>query len=280
MQDFTKINDLRAYLKAARSSGKTIGFVPTMGFLHEGHTSLMNLAREKCDILVASIFVNPRQFNNENDLISYPRDLKRDQALLAAAKVDALFIPSIDELYGGNFETSVALNSLSMKYEGEFRPGHFAGVSTVVAILFNIVSPDFSIFGEKDFQQLRLVEQMVVDLKYNIQIIRGPTVRESDGLAMSSRNARLQPEEREAAKLLSQSLFQIRDAFKSGESLARNLRFIALKILDTNPKIKVEYVVIVDQESLVEAEQATTNTRVLIAAWVGEVRLIDNIALR
>ncbi|MBX7145192.1 MAG: pantoate--beta-alanine ligase [Oligoflexia bacterium] len=276
------LEDLAAVQKevrALRRAGKSIGFVPTMGYLHEGHISLIHLARRHTDHVFASIFVNPAQFNNPKDLESYPRDIPRDLAMLESANTYALFMPTPEWMYGPNFETWVNLDKLPLPHEGAHRPGHFRGVSTVVTMLFNVVQPDVAVFGEKDFQQLRIIERMVDDLKFPIQIVRGPLVRESDGLAMSSRNVRLSAEARSRALGISRGLSAALDAYKGGQRTAKELCAIVRHHL-SQPGITIEYVELAEEKTLQPVERAGHEpTRMLVAAVVGGVRLIDNMAL-
>ena len=260
-------------LKPAR-----IAFVPTMGYLHEGHVSLVHLARKFADKVVVSIFVNPSQFNKSEDLEKYPRDLPRDLALLRAAETDGVFIPTPEMIYGAGYQSWVNLTELTKPLEGTFRPGHFQGVTTVVSILFNIVQPDFAVFGEKDFQQLRVIERMVEDLKFPIQIVRGPLIRDPDGLAMSSRNVRLGPEARGRALGISRGLRKAQAAFKKGEAKSSVLESIAQNELN-DPAIKIEYITVADEATLSAVEIVSGPARILVALEVGGVRLIDNSAI-
>jgi pantoate--beta-alanine ligase len=273
------VSDLRQQL-AAKRTGK-IGFVPTMGYLHQGHISLVEIARQHSDVTVASIFVNPTQFNNPEDFEKYPLDLERDRTLLEQAGVDFLFLPSPAEIYGDSkhFQTWVNNDGLSISWEGEQRPGHFRGVCTVVSMLFNIVQPDTAVFGEKDFQQLRIIEQMVKDLHFPIEIMRGATVRESDGLAMSSRNVRLSSEARAASLAISKGLFAAQNAFAGGENSAETLRGIVLNELAEQALITPEYVGCVCEQSLAPLDVIDNDARLLVAAQVDGVRLIDNCAV-
>ena len=276
---------LRNELRSLRRQGATIGFVPTMGYLHEGHLSLVRLADKHCTHVFVSIFVNPAQFNDSQDYEKYPIDLARDSKLLAQENVHALFVPGRDTVYGqsnsrdGAFQSWVDVTQLSREHEGACRPGHFRGVSTVVAILFNLLQPDFAVFGEKDFQQLRLIEQMVSDLKFNLSILRAPLVREDDGLAMSSRNVRLSPEARKAALLLSQGLLAAKEEFSKGDRDSARLCRVVHEYLSTSSLIKPEYIKAVDEDRLSELSTIVRPARIILAADVDGVRLIDNIAL-
>jgi pantoate--beta-alanine ligase len=261
-----------------RAFGEKIAFVPTMGSLHEGHLSLVKIAKEKGTKTIVSIFVNPTQFNDPKDFENYPVDMERDQQLLEQAGVDIVFAPQKETLYGFDFETWVDLEKISKAHEGNKRPGHFRGVSTIVTMLFNLVQPHIAVFGEKDYQQLRLIENMVRDLHMNVQIVGGPTVRESDGLAMSSRNARLSPEARKTATKIYGALKAMKDAFRKGEMETAPLVKLGLSHLE-DPGIEVEYLEITDEVDLKAAWVAALAKKVLVAAKVGGVRLIDNISL-
>lgn len=273
------VQAVRAAVSALKLRGKKVGFVPTMGYLHEGHVSLVRLAAKTCDAVVASIFVNPTQFNDPKDLEAYPRDIPRDLQLLEQAGTAAVFLPTPAMMYGSQFESWVELQKLPLQHEGAHRPGHFRGVSTVVAMLFNAVQPDAAVFGEKDFQQLRIIEQMVTDLHFPIQIVRGPLVRESDGLAMSSRNVRLSAEARQRALSISKGLFAAEAAYKKGERSAEVLCALVQEKLKNNTE-KVEYVHLVEESTLnLISNCGNMPCRLLVAAFVGGVRLIDNIRL-
>jgi pantoate--beta-alanine ligase len=279
MQEFSKIEPLRNFLSTCRQEGKKIALVPTMGYLHDGHLSLIKIARNAANIVITSIFVNPKQFNNQEDLINYPQNLERDLDLLKRHNVDGVFIPEASEIYNPNFESHVFVENLSKNFEGAFRPGHFQGVSTVVAILFNIIQPHFAVFGEKDFQQLRIIEKMVSDLQFNIKILRAPIVREPDGLAMSSRNVRLSTNERNVAVLLNKALFAAKDCYLDGEKNPKVLCDFAKASLNSVKEIRLEYLELVEPNDLSVAKEAHPSTRLIIAAWVGNVRLIDNLEL-
>jgi pantoate--beta-alanine ligase len=270
---------LRAAVREWKKQGLRVGFVPTMGYLHEGHISLVELAKRHSDRYVVSIFVNPTQFNDPRDLEKYPRDLPRDLDMLRKAGTHGVFFPTPESMYAPGHESWVELSDLPLDHEGAHRPGHFRGVTTVVSMLFNLVQPDIAVFGEKDFQQLRIIERMVDDLKFPVDIIRGPLVRESDGLAMSSRNVRLQGEARTRALHISKGLFAAQSAFAQGERVAAALREIVLKALTGVPELTVEYVEVVEETKLTRVEQASPTSRVIVAAMVSGVRLIDNISL-
>jgi len=277
------INKVRKIIKKAKSKKKIVGFVPTMGALHLGHLSLIREAKKECDFVVVSIFVNPIQFGPHEDYRRYPRNFKEDKKILEEEKVDLLFLPSVKAMYPENFSTYVEEVSLSKYLCGRFRPGHFRGVTTVVAKLFNIVSPDISYFGQKDFQQAQIIKRMVRDLNFSIKIKVLPIIREEDGLAMSSRNSYLTYSEREKAKFLYRSLKKAEKMIKKGEKDAgkikrRMIEFIKEKI----PESKIDYVEIVSPFALENLNTLKKNQKVLIALAVhlGGARLIDNILVR
>jgi pantoate--beta-alanine ligase len=263
-----------------RRDNKTIGFVPTMGALHAGHFSLIREARSRCDIVVVSIFVNPAQFNEKSDLDNYPRDLTADAALLADLAVDYIFAPETPEIYGEGFATYVYVEGLSESLEGASRPGHFRGVATVVAILLNTIRPDFAFFGQKDAQQVAVITRMAADLGFETEIVVLPTVREESGLAMSSRNERLTPEQREKASSIFRGLREAKIAFKKGERNAAELAEIVQRSVAEDGEGTVDYISVVDRGTLEPVEKIGDN-ETLIAAAVryGDVRLIDNILL-
>ncbi|HEV8589660.1 MAG TPA: pantoate--beta-alanine ligase [Pyrinomonadaceae bacterium] len=263
-----------------RRANRTIGFVPTMGALHEGHLSLVREARAKCDVVVVSIFVNPAQFDRPEDLSSYPRDLKRDLALLGECNVDYVFAPSAEEIYPAGFSTYVAVDRLADKLEGSSRPGHFRGVTTVVAILLNIVKPDFAFFGQKDAQQAIVIKQMARDLALDTEIVVRPIVREESGLAMSSRNQHLNDEQRRAATVLLQALLEARSAYENGERNAARLIETVRRAIEQEPLARIDYVSVNDAETLEELERVSDGAALLsLAVFIGETRLIDNIVL-
>jgi len=263
-----------------RRENKTIGFVPTMGALHEGHFSLVKEARQMCDIVVVSIFVNPTQFNEKDDFAKYPRDLTSDAALLAEYQVDYIFAPDKEEIYGENFSTYITVEDLSDKFEGASRPGHFRGVATVVTILFNTIRPDFAFFGQKDAQQVAVIKRLAQDLGFDTEIIALPTVREESGLAMSSRNARLSDEERQRALILYKALREARRAAKEGERNAARLAEVVRQTIESVPLVILDYVAVVDSETLEPIEKIGENpVLIAVAARFGKTRLIDNIIL-
>ncbi len=264
-----------------RAEGKRIGFVPTMGALHEGHLSLMTKAREMCDVLIASVFVNPTQFGANEDLSRYPRDLARDAELAFTKGVDYIFAPTLDDMYPNGFATYVVVEGLSEKLEGASRPGHFRGVTTVVNKLFNIVQPHFAFFGRKDAQQVIVIKRMVKDLVMNVEIVVGVTVREEDGLALSSRNVYLSSEERKAATVLRRALEKCRQMFNGGERDCGRLVSAMKGIIETEPLARLDYVAITDLNNLEQLATVPHISPTLIsgAVFIGKTRLIDNIVL-
>ncbi len=265
--------------EAARRWGDRIALVPTMGFLHEGHLTLMREGRARASMLVASIFVNPTQFGPNEDLAHYPRDLSGDLAKLREVPVDVVFTPDREAIYTPGAQTWVEVTELTRGLCGAHRPGHFRGVTTIVAKLFNLVKPHFAIFGEKDFQQLRAIQRMVIDLNFDLEIVPMPIVREKDGLAMSSRNAYLSPDERRDALALSRALFAARDHYVAGMRDAETLRKTALKVIAETPKVELEYLEAVDADTLEWPARADRPILLAVAARVGTTRLIDNIVL-
>jgi pantoate--beta-alanine ligase len=275
------IHDLRDQLDAARAGGRTVGFVPTMGYLHAGHASLMATARVDTDVVVASIFVNPLQFAPTEDLAAYPRDLEGDSALAEREGVDILFVPSGEEMYPEGFvRTSVAVAEVSEPLEGRARPTHFTGVATVVAKLFAIVGPCTAYFGEKDFQQIAVVRQMVRDLSVPVEVVACPTFREADGLAMSSRNAYLTVEERAAAPVVHAALQMGRADIDAGERDPAKVRALMVDLIAAEPLAEVDYAEVVDARTLQVVDPLRGELRLLAAARFGKARLIDNISAR
>jgi len=262
--------------RAARQEDRVLGFVPTMGALHKGHASLVEAARARCAPVVVSIFVNPKQFGPSEDFQRYPRTLESDRPLLENLRVDYLFAPPAEEIYPKGFRTAVNVDGLSPRLEGKSRPGHFAGVATVVLKLFEIVQPRFAYFGRKDAQQCRIVQQMAADLNLDTAIVACPTVREPDGLALSSRNAYLSADDRRAATALSRALHAIRQEITKGERDAAHLIVAARHVLDSEAGVKTDYVEIVDADSLETVTLLRGRSLALIAAYAGKTRLIDN----
>jgi len=279
MKIWKTIDDMRAASRAAHREGKRLGFVPTMGALHEGHLSLMRAAKAKCDVVAVSIFVNPLQFGPREDLTKYPRTFEPDRELLEKEAVDILFAPTPDEMYPAGAVTYVTVEGLSEKLCGRSRPGHFRGVTTVVAKLFHIVEPDFAFFGQKDAAQATIIRRMVRDLNLPIEIVICPIVREPDGLAMSSRNAYLSPQERKSALVLQRSLTQLRNRFDHGERNATNLIAAGKQVLAQEPGVRLDYFEIVDPATLDPMQELSSRALVAIAAFVGNTRLIDNLLL-
>src|SRR5487761_219613 len=263
--------------RQAEAAGRVIGLVPTMGALHEGHLSLVRTARERCSPVIVSIFVNPKQFGPSEDFQKYPRDLEKDRALLETFNVDYLFVPEAAEIYPGDFRTNVHVEGLSEKFEGRVRPGHFQGVTTVVLKLFEIVRPRFAYFGRKDAQQARIIRQMSADLNLDAEIIVRPIVRESDGVAMSSRNAYLKDGERRAAAVLHRALHAVSLKIAEGARETSSLLEILRSTVDSEPLAKIDYAAIVDADSFAPAGFLRGNCLVLIAARIGATRLIDNL---
>lgn len=272
------VADLRALLKPLWNEGKRIGFVPTMGYLHEGHAALVRQSASRCDVTVVSIFVNPTQFAPNEDFAKYPRDLERDQATCLEAGADVLFMPEASEVYPSGFQTFVEPGRLAEPLCGAFRPGHFRGVATVVAKLFNMVQPDLAFFGQKDFQQTVVIRRMVRDLNLPVDVVVIPTVREEDGLAMSSRNSYLSTDERERARCLSQGLFAAEEAFRHGERKPKKLLALARKAMAGVDRL--QYLELVDAQSLEPLTEPVDRAAALcVAAYVGATRLIDNVVL-
>ena len=267
--------------KLRREENRTIGFVPTMGALHEGHLSLIHEARALCDVVVVSIFVNPTQFGPSEDFESYPRDLTRDTGLLAEYNADYVFAPTVEEIYPPGFSTYVTVEGLTDKLEGAARPGHFRGVTTVVSILLNIVRPHFTFFGQKDAQQAVIIKHLVRDLAFNTEVVVVPTVREESGLAMSSRNAYLSPEEHRAAGVLNRALLKTRAAYEDGEDSAARLIEIVRNTIEKEPMARIDYISINDAETLEQLERIDDEQQALmsLAVFIGKTRLIDNVVL-
>lgn len=279
MKKYTSITELRAEIKSLKRMGKKVGFVPTMGALHEGHLSLARTLTGHCDVRVCSIFVNPTQFNDPKDYQAYVINLENDQKLLEKEGVDILFAPSVEEMYPAGFQSTVALSEITKPWEGASRPGHFAGVATVVTMLFNAVQPDCAIFGEKDFQQLRLIERMVSDLKMDIAIIRGTLVRDSDGLALSSRNARLSTEGRGHSLAISRGLYAAREAYQGGEKNAKTLEEVVARSVRQVPGAEIDYIAAVREDTLAPVSEIAGACRILVVVKIDGVRLLDNMAV-
>lgn len=280
MEIINRRQRMSSIARKLRRESKTVAFVPTMGALHEGHLALVKEARSLADVVVVSIFVNPTQFGENEDFDRYPRDLTADSSRLAEYDVDYVFAPDADEIYPAGFSTYVYVEGLSESLEGASRPGHFRGVATVVTILFNAVRPDFAVFGQKDAQQVALVKRLTRDLGFETEIVVLPTVREESGLALSSRNAHLNDEERQRAAVVFQGLRSAKAAFKGGERNAARLAQIVQEQIDTESLARIDYIAVVDGQTL-EPVEKIGDKEVLIAAAVrfGKVRLIDNVLL-
>lgn len=278
METINKISEMQRIARELKKQGKTIAVVPTMGYLHEGHLSLVRIAAELADVVITTIFVNPKQFAPNEDFERYPRDFDRDKALLAAEKCDYIFFPEINEIYPTGYSTFIQMQGINKIFEGESRPNHFDGVALVVLKLFNITKADTAIFGQKDYQQTLVVKQFVKDLNLDIQIVVAPIVREANGLAMSSRNRYLSEKERENAAILFVALEEAKKAIASGERRRKIINSIVISTLRTIPEIKIDYVHTVKANSLdiVDEFMPGEEIVILIACWVGRTRLIDN----
>jgi len=263
-----------------RRDEKTVGFVATMGALHEGHLALVREARQRCDVVVVSIFVNPAQFSERADLDAYPRDLTADVARLAECEVDYVFAPEMHEIYPDGFSTYVTVEGLTESLEGASRPGHFRGVATVVTILFNTIRPDLAFFGQKDAQQVAVIRRLASDLGFETEIVVEPTVREESGLAMSSRNELLNSEERQKAVVIINALREAKLSFKNGQRFAPELTEIIKRRIAAEPLARLDYVGVVGRESLQKLDRiGDEETMMVVAAHIGRVRLIDNVIL-
>ena len=277
MRVFETVDDIRSFRR--RLTG-TVGFVPTMGYLHQGHVSLIRKSKQLCDHTIVSIFVNPTQFGPSEDYDSYPRDIERDIRILSSEGVDAVFSPSVQEMYPLGMDVIVDPGPIANKLEGARRPGHFKGVATIVCKLFNIIGPDMAFFGQKDAQQIVVLHRVVTELHIPVKLVPCPTVREDDGLAMSSRNVYLTPEERLVAPTLYQALMLVRDRWLAGETSCDNLKNAARELLSQQPLIRLEYISIADPYTLEELDSLAGNKALVsLAAYIGRARLIDNIVL-
>jgi pantoate--beta-alanine ligase len=270
------IPEMQRWSEARRREGKKIAFVPTMGFLHEGHLSLVREGKKCGDVVVVSIFVNPMQFNQQADFATYPRNLEQDQQMLEEVGTDVLFYPEAQEMYPEGFQTAVEVDKVSQPLCGAFRPGHFRGVATVVTKLFNITKPHVALFGEKDFQQCVVIKRMVKDLNFDLEILAMPTVREPDGLAMSSRNARLSPAERQTSLCLSRALNKAQELVSQGQRQSAPILQAVREAIDREGGVRIEYATLCHPETLEEVLEVSGPTLLALAAWVGDVRLIDN----
>jgi len=281
MQVITTVDEMKKYSREARRKGRTIGFVPTMGYLHDGHMSLVKAAREESDVVVMSIFVNPAQFGPGEDIDRYPRDIERDKRVSEEYGADVIFLPSVEDMYPDRHSTYVELTGgLTDTLCGSSRPGHFRGVTTVVSKLFNIISPHVSYFGQKDAQQAIVIKRMVEDLNMDTEIRVMPIVREEDGLAMSSRNAYLSGEERKKASNIFRSLKQAEGLIAAGESSADKVKEEMKKILGEAGGLRIDYLEIVDADDLGPVKTIGENTLIAVAAFIGKTRLIDNVLIR
>jgi len=273
----TSIAKMQEFSRQVAAAGLRVGLVPTMGYLHEGHLDLVRRARREADVVVVSIFVNPTQFDRREDFDKYPRNDERDRQMLTAERVDVLFAPSADDVYASGAASKVRVDGLTDGLCGPHRPGHFDGVTTIVASLFNMVLPHFAVFGEKDYQQLQVIRRMTSDLHFPVEIVAAPTVREADGLAMSSRNARLSDEERKTAVLLSRGLMHAASAFAAGERDAATLCALARQQIAGDGRMEIEYLELVDGRTLEPVATGDERSVLAAAVWLGGVRLIDNI---
>lgn len=276
METVTTIAELRERLAPHRRAGRTIGFVPTMGYLHQGHLTLVDRAKAENEVTMVSIFVNPLQFGANEDLAKYPRDLERDSALLEQAGVDFLFAPTVADMYPKPMETVVDVPRLGSELEGAARPGHFAGVATVVTKLFNIVQPDAAYFGEKDYQQVAIIRRMVEDLAQPVRIVPVPTVREEDGLACSSRNVYLSPEQRAAAVIVPKALDEAARLIRSGIADVARLEARIAEFIRTEPLAEPEVVAVRHPETLAEIDQVRCPVLLLLYVRIGQTKLLDN----
>ena len=277
MKIITSPKEMQVYVKRARADEKTVGLVPTMGDFHEGHLSLMRRARAENDIVVTSIFVNPTQFGPKEDYDAYPRNLENDSKTAEKIGVDVIFAPSVKDMYPQGYATFVNVERITEKMCGTSRPGHFKGVATVVTKLFNIIPAHKAYFGQKDAQQCVVIRRMSEDLNFDIEIVILPTVRESDGLAMSSRNKYLSDEERKSALILFKSLSMAKELIRSGELNSEKIRQKMLDIINAEPLARVDYISIVDAETLEDLNEIKDNTLIALAVFIGKTRLIDNI---
>jgi len=279
MEVVRRVHSMKEICRQARDRGRRIGLVPTMGALHEGHLALIRRTKELCDVLVVSIFVNPTQFGPQEDLDSYPRDLAGDVDLCIAEEVDYVFAPQAAELYPDGSQTFVDVTEVSRGYEGESRPGHFRGVATVVLKLFQVVYPAIAAFGQKDAQQATLIQRMVRDLLLDVEILVLPTLRDADGLALSSRNRYLSADQRRAALAIPRSLSAAKEALGDGQRTVEKVVSAARQVLESEALLTVDYVELVDRQSFKKVEELSGEMVLVVAARVGQTRLIDNVPL-
>ncbi len=280
MEIIRTVKEMKEFSSRSRQAGKTIAFVPTMGYFHEGHLNLMREARKRGDLLIISLFVNPTQFGPSEDFKNYPRDFERDRKMAEGVGVDILFAPEASDMYPPDHQTVVRVEKVTQNLCGRSRPTHFQGVTTVVLMLFEIVIPHVAIFGEKDYQQLISIQQMVKDLHVSVEVLGMPTVREADGLAMSSRNTYLLPDERKAALSLYRSLQKAKELLQKGERKADRVLLEMNGILRSEPLVRVDYVQICDAHTLQEVDRIEGDVVVALAAYLGKTRLIDNLVFR
>lgn len=277
MKVITSADEVRAMVRTAKAEGRKVGLVPTMGALHQGHLSLVRTARQQCPFVVASVFVNPTQFGPNEDFKSYPRNLERDREMLEAEGVSLLFAPSVEEMYPAGGNTFVTVEGMSDRLCGRSRPGHFRGVTTVVSKLFHIVEPDVAVFGQKDAAQAAIIRRMVHDLKFDVQVVVCPIVREADGLAMSSRNGYLSPAERKQALALFRALSRVQTLADQGEADSGKLIAAAKSVFAEEPAVRLDYVEIVNPETLESVREVSQGALVAVAVFMGKTRLIDNL---
>ncbi len=280
MQIIKTVKEMKEFSSRSRKAGKTIAFVPTMGYFHEGHLNLMREARKKGDLVIISLFVNPTQFGPSEDFKSYPRNFERDRKMAEGVGVDILFAPDASDMYPVNHQTVVRVEKVTQNLCGRSRPTHFQGVTTVVLMLFEIVMPHVAIFGEKDYQQLVAIQQMARDLHMSVEVLGMPTVREADGLAMSSRNTYLLPEERKAALSLYRSLQKAKELLQQGERKADRILQEMSEILRSEPLVRMDYLQICDAHTLEDVGRIEGDVVVALAAYLGKTRLIDNLVFR
>jgi pantoate--beta-alanine ligase len=280
MQICETIEAARGACRARRRAGQSIGLVPTMGALHPGHLSLVRIAKAQCNFVAVSLFVNPLQFGPKEDLAKYPRSFDRDCELLEKEGVDLLFAPAVKEMYPTQAITYVNVDGMSERLDGQSRPGHFRGVTTVVSKLFHIIEPDIAVFGQKDAAQCAIIKRMVRDLNLPVEIVIGPIVREPDGLAMSSRNAYLDPQQRQQALVLSRTLARIEQVFRKGERSTTRLVAVGREAFSSEPNARLDYLAAVDPETLEPVDSIARETLIAVAAFIGTIRLIDNVLLK
>lgn len=278
MKIIKTVKEMQEFSLEQKKQGKMIGFIPTMGYLHEGHLSLIKKSKDMTDVTIASIYVNPTQFAPNEDFTKYPRDFERDKSLAEDAGCDAIFFPSDKEMYPDGYETMVLVDSITKKFEGEKRPGHFDGVATVVTKLFNAVMPDFAFFGQKDYQQTLVIKKLVRDLLFPVSIVIVPTFRQSDGLAMSSRNVYLSTYERTRANIIYKTLLTAKEAILNGEKRRKIINAIMINSLRSEPLVRIDYASAADAGDLSEPEEFQIGQQIvlLIAIYLGKTRLIDN----